>query len=317
MPILILAGWLIYLVQPWFDDFLSVWRESLSRMTLLAVAIGLQLVVFTGILSQFMQEQMEMNTPRVMMYFVGFLALYMVSLYILLKFIQLNKRDIVLSTQESVSDSILEMINSIRGQRHDFVNHLQVLHGLYRQQRYDDLGDYLQQLMHEAGNYNEILKTDNPIISALVNAKLEQANQRGIKLEVDFRGSLAGLIEDSMELSRILGNLIDNAIDAVEQDSVEKLVRIAVRDEGPFTGILVSNPFKNEIPDCNVLFKTGYSTKGSHHSGLGLAISRKLARQIHGKLLCAVNDGWITFRLVLLRKVQPSEENQMDESIRS
>lgn len=305
VPFAISLGWFGGRAKNKFSDLLILLRQQLSQMVLVAAAIGIQIVVFTGLLGQGVLYGSVSYQPTGIYYFLLF-AIYLVSLIILVKFIQLIRRDITLSAQESVSESLLEMIVSMRGQRHDFTNHLQVISGLNQQHRYSELQDYVQQLVDEAAYYNEILKTENPIISALVNAKLGQARDKDIELKIDFQSDLSGLSRHSMDISRILGNLLDNAMEAVEHEEVVKEVRLQVHRDGPFVVIAVANPVRSGAEAPEKWVEAGFSTKGQSHSGIGLAISRQLARKINARLSGQVDEkGWAVFRLVL-----PTEPSQ-------
>lgn len=311
LPAVVLLGWLIGRARGVVRDLLLSIRYQFSRIMLLAMAVGIQVVIFTGLLGQNLQQvPPSSDVVSVTIYYMLIGFLYLLSLIILVIFLHLIRRDITLSAQESVSDSLLEMIVSMRGQRHDFTNHLQVISGLNKQKRYSDLQDYVQQLVDDTVYYNEILKTENPILSALINAKLGQAREKGIELKVDFQSDLSGLSRHSMDISRILGNLVDNAMEAVEDEKGHKEVRLLVHREGPFVVISVANLVHSEVESPEKWLQDGFSTKGQTHSGIGLAISRQLARKINARLSVQVDEnGWAVFRLVL--PIEPSQaENE-------
>lgn len=309
MPLVVLAGWMVHYYRNIFENILLMLRYQFSSIFYLTAAIGLQIVVFTSLLGQHLQL-LNGTDINFHIHYLLFFALYLLSLVILVRFIYLVRRDIDQDTQQNISDSMLEMIISVRGQRHDFSNQLQIIDGLNQQQRYRDLHNYVRQLMNDTTCYSEILKTDNPIISALINAKLGQAKQKGVKLDIDLQTDLTGLSKYSMDVSRILGNLIDNALEAVETGD-NKQVCLKICREGPLVVISVRNPVPGDMRAKEKWMSPGFSTKGSGHSGIGLAISRLLARKIDANLSWQIEaEGWVVFRLVLPAGGRPQGKNE-------
>ncbi|HWP96858.1 MAG TPA: GHKL domain-containing protein [Syntrophomonadaceae bacterium] len=281
-------------------NFLHSGKEITARLWPIFLAVFIQLVIFVALVTEFLNEeagyQAHLNRGLILLITA---VLFLLSLLIILLFLRHNRRGIEMATQEALSDNIFEMVNSISGQRHDFLNHLQVMRILHQQNKQEALGDYLEEILQESSRYNEILKIDNPILSALINAKITQAELRGIEMEVDVHSSLSGLAPTSMDIARILGNLIDNALDEVEKAAVSGKVRLEIREEGPLLIVLVRNPYAGDPEDLEKALKKGLSTKGSGHSGLGIYICRRLARKIHSSFDYTLEPGRITFTLTI------------------
>lgn len=282
-------------------SFLYTLKESTMRMWPVLLAIFIQMVVFTGLAGDYFNQVKLGSQSSLGPALTGWLnfSLFFLSILIILLFIHYSRREMAFAAQEALSDNITEMINTIRGQRHDFLNHLQVINILYQQNKHEALGEYLNEMLHESSRYNEILKIDNPILSALINAKITQAELRGIKLETDIGSGFPGLPIASMDIARILGNLIDNALDAVESAAVDKIVNLQVYEEGPFIISRVSNPWDGNREELEKTIKKGLSTKGAGHSGLGVYICQVLARKMHGRCDYTLEPGRITFTLTI------------------
>jgi two-component system, LytTR family, sensor histidine kinase AgrC len=211
-------------------------------------------------------------------------SLYGLSIFIFIKFIQESRKRAVVSTQETIADNIQEMINSIKGQRHDFLNHLHVINMLCSRDNLEPVKEYVQEIVQESVKYNELLKFDNIVLSALINAKIAQANDRGINMKLDIQSAFSGVSHLSIDLSRILGNLLDNAMDYIANTGGEKTIGLKIYEKGPFVCVSVSNPWMGDQKEINEIINRGISTKGYGHQGLGIKICRQLARKIHGKL---------------------------------
>lgn len=263
------------------------------------IAAFIQLMVFTALLTTILKTVHE-NNIEVATGLISVVVLISISLYLLIKYYQQHNLDVAIYSQQAISENVMELVNSVKGQRHDYLNNLQVVCGLASQNKTAELNEYLRELLQEVGFYNEILKIDNPIVSALINAKISQANLKGVKIEVDIQSSLTGFEIAAMNIARILANLIDNAVDAVLADEVVKKVRVIISEEDQLLLCTVSNPVTRSI-DRKQVFSPGATSKDGH-SGLGLYNCRKLAQQLHGKLELTQEEGQVSFMLTVPRK---------------
>lgn len=264
------------------------------------IAAFIQLIVFTALLTTILTRIAENNIEVVVVLISGVL-LMLISLYFLIKYVQQRNVDVAISSQQAISENVMELVNSVKGQRHDYLNHLQVVCGLARQDKIAELNEYLRELLQETSYYNEILKIENPIISALINSKISQANLKGINLKVDIKSTFNGFEVAAMNIARILANLIDNAIDAVLTDGLEKKVSVTIDEDGQLLICTVSNPIGSSI-DPNQIFIPGVTSK-SEHSGLGLYNCLKIAHSLHGVLDLTQEQGLVRFMLKIPRKI--------------
>ena len=88
----------------------------------------------------------------------------------------------------------LERLNSdLRAQRHDYLNHLQVVYGLMELEEYDELKTYLAPIYKGMMKTGKALKTRNPAVNALLRAKMEEAESKGIDFYVEVSSDLSSL----------------------------------------------------------------------------------------------------------------------------
>jgi len=125
----------------------------------------------------------------------------------------------------------------MRGIRHDYRNHLQVMNTLMNDRRTDELDAYIKQLNNELNQVDTIIQTGNTMIDAIVNTKLTSAKNRGIEL---FATAIAPkkLSLEHVDLAIILGNLLNNAIEATSKESS--------RQEDRFIRLYIA-PMKNTL----------------------------------------------------------------------
>ena len=209
-------------------------------------------------------------------------------------------------------ESVNNLTDALRSQQHEFANRIHTVNGLLELERYSEAKEYLGEIAHLPANLAEDLgfKLGNSLITALLIAKVSISKERAVKLSIHTETSLEDLRIDPNALVTVVGNLIDNAIDAASGSpsaSVEVTFRqispsakqIIVQDSGP--GLPESDP--------DIVFQDGYSTKsvhGSTHRGLGLAIVQRLVRQAGGTITAKNNNGAI-FK-VELQTLNPDHE---------
>lgn len=198
------------------------------------------------------------------------------------------KDDAVRMTQQVYIDDINKLYTSIRGQRHDFLNHVQVIHTMVSLSKMEDLKKYTQELVGEISEINELTRIGHPAVAALMQSKLVFAAEHKIKFHhkfVHIKDISLGL--KSIDIVKISGNLIDNAFDEVMKlPALERWVELHMRMEEKTLHISVRNPGKViSSEEIARIFTPGYSTKAnSSHSGLGLAIVKERVEHYKGQL---------------------------------
>ena len=303
--LMVMCAWLIRRSYLPGLEFVYELKEKSWEHPSLIVALVIQGLIFTGLVAQIFLNDGSASLPANAVIFVGLFLLCGLSIYILLKYMQISRKEICY-TQDTAAENIVEMLNTVRGQRHDFLNHLQVIHGLSRLHDYEALEEYLGDLVDDASRYGELLQIDNPIIASLVNAKMAQASSMGIKIEPTIRASLAPLAYNALDVGRILGNLVDNALEAV-QETDAKWLGLDISEQGGWMHCAVTNPSCCTPEQLQDIFAPGVSSKPDH-SGLGLFIARKLAHKLQGRIevACAANRD-LTFTLII---PVPAAKNQ-------
>ena len=173
-----------------------------------------------------------------------------------------------------------ELNRALRAQRHDFLNHLQVVSSLIEMQEYGEAGDYIDRVSGDIRQVGRFMRTDHPAINALLRAKLSDCEKAGILTEVTASGSWQSLPLPAWEFCRVLSNLIDNAIDAMRQTANGQL-HITLRQDrrGCFFSVSNNGPCipKEFLPR---IFEAGISSHGEGR-GMGLFIVRSIV-ELHG-----------------------------------
>ena len=191
----------------------------------------------------------------------------------------------------------LENLNStLRGQRHDFMNHLQVVHSLIEMEEYKSAGEYIEKVYGDIQRVSKIMKTSVAAVNALLQAKLMACEKQGISMELEVRTQLKDLSIQSWEFCRVLGNLIDNAMFALNDVTGDKSIRIELfEDLRNYYFKVMDNgkPIPEELVDR--IFEPGFTTKGEKGEGMGLAICKEIMDNAGGSIGVSASEGWTVF----------------------
>ncbi|MBV7273592.1 sensor histidine kinase [Clostridium thailandense] len=195
----------------------------------------------------------------------------------------------------------LENLNkTLRAQRHDFMNHLQVVYSLMEMEEYLEATEYIEKVFKDIQKVNKILKTANPAVNALLQAKTLYAEKRGIRTEIAITTSFKDLKVPSWEFCRVLGNIIDNAIYALQESKENRIIQIELFEDLKAYGFRIKNNgpvISQEI--ISKIFKAGVTTKGEKGEGMGLAIVKDILMEYGGDIkvvsdkTVTIFEGWI------------------------
>lgn len=206
----------------------------------------------------------------------------------------------------------LEELNvTLRGQRHDFMNHLQVVYSLMELGEYGEAMKYIERTYDDILSVSRVMKTASPAINALLMAKTSDARASGIELELNISSPYAGLPLESWEMCRVLGNLLDNAIDALEGVH-DGRISVELTENLHEYGFRVFNNGPAIRPEHrDLIFQTGFTTK-STGTGMGLHIVRTILRD-HGGDVRLETGGEGTAFIGTLPKRLPDEHEMRGE----
>ena len=212
--------------------------------------------------------------------FILLISFFALSVYSVTRMIKLatTKRD--LETAEEYNKSLEILYDKVKGFKHDFGNIVSTLDGYIQNNDMNGLKDYFEGVKKDCKITNNLSILNpriinNPGIYSLLNNKYFKATNNGISFEIDFFLDLNQLKINIYEFSRILGILIDNAIEEAEKCE-EKIVKISFRREARNNRaiILIENTYSNKDVDIDLIFRKGVSGK-KDHSGIGLWEVRK------------------------------------------
>lgn len=161
---------------------------------------------------------------------LGLLVLVCVSLLI---YIFYQRREVLFYKREQAeldeyAAEVETIYRQLRGIRHDYRNHLQAMDAFVETDQLSELREYIRQLTNELNQVDTIIRTGNTMIDALVNTKLTKAQEQGIEL---FATAIAPakLPIENADLAIIIGNLLNNAVEATKQQIKDASQRPFIR----------------------------------------------------------------------------------------
>lgn len=219
---------------------------------------------------------------------INILQIILVSILILnyiRKMIKEEKIELELATAETHNKTLIEIVDSVRTLKHDYGNIVQALNGYVITKQYEQLDEYINSLLKEFDNVNNVSSIDpkiinEPAIYGVVGAKYFFATENEITFELDITSNIKEINFPKPELSRIFGILLDNAIEAT-QKAKEKYIKLEISfDEKKYANIIkIINTYDTSINiDLNNIYEKGISSK-KVKSGIGLWEVKKLIKR--------------------------------------
>lgn len=188
------------------------------------------------------------------------------------------------------------MYRQIRGWRHDYRNHIQMMKVLAANGDMDALKAYLDELDTDLNTVDTVVKTGNPMADAILNSKISLARSRNIPTQVDAHIPVK-LKMSELDLCCIIGNLFDNAMEASMALPEEKrLIRVYMDMKGTQLYISFTNfTAAKKLSKVGKGFKT---SKGEGH-GFGLVRMDDIVSRYDGYLSRNSEDGAFTTEILI------------------
>ena len=231
------------------------------------IAIFIQSYIFSIYKDQFPNQLKIIALISQVLYF----SISMYSLYRTNKLEQTSKD---LETEKLYNKTLTLLHDNIRCFKHDFNNIVQAIGGYLALNDMKGLKEYYSQLLDDCKQTNNLNllnpeTINNPSIYSLLTNKYYLAQQNGIKMTFNIYTDLSTINFNIYEFTRILGILLDNAIEAAKETE-DKLLEIEFRTDKKKQIFIIENSFiNNDNISTTKIFEKGYSTK-ENNSGLGL-----------------------------------------------
>lgn len=222
-------------------------------------------------------EQMALNLLLYFLYFGMLIFIYKTMKESITRKLEIESRENEFKNLKEYTENIESLYSEMRKFRHDYTNILASLTGYIDNNNIDGLREYfekdilgLNEAFEKRNDNIGILKNVKIIeMKGLIASKLIKAQKLNIKTRVEVLEPINKININIISMCRILGILLDNAIDAA-QESVEKQIAIALINSGDYVVLIVSNSVSENVAPIHKIFKKGFSTKGENR-GIGLS----------------------------------------------
>ncbi|ALM57517.1 histidine kinase [Staphylococcus equorum] len=193
---------------------------------------------------------------------------------------------------------IEEINHEMRKFRHDYVNILSTMSDFIRENDMEGLDQYFHEeilpmqdsMQMNAIKINGIENLKVREIKGLLTTKILQAQEKNIRISIEVPETIEKIEMPIINLSRVIGILLDNAIEASEKIVDDPLIRIAfIKNEDDSVMFIVMNKCDTDMPRVHTLFQENFSTKGKNR-GLGLSTLKELTDTTSNVLLDTTID---------------------------
>ncbi|GAA3483227.1 sensor histidine kinase [Streptomyces yanii] len=180
----------------------------------------------------------------------------------------------------------------LRAQAHEFTNQLHTISGLIQIGKHDEVVQYVRALSRHRHSLDTTLtrRVRDMAVSALLMAKSSLAAERKVVLRVSEHTALDRLApEDSVDVATVIGNLVDNAVDAATagDDGHDAWVEVELRQDASSVEIVVRDSGPGVAPElAQEVFLHGFTTKAAQEGdrGIGLALTRLVCERRGGEV---------------------------------
>lgn len=212
------------------------------------------------------------------------LAYFSISIYTIFTVSKLETTSTSLEEAQLYNKTLQILHDNIRAFKHDFWNIVQGIGGYVGRNDIEGLKSYYAKLVEDCQQVNNLTAlspsvVNNPAIYNILANKYHMADELGIKISLEVFMDLNNLNINSYELTRILGILMNNAIEA-SKECEEKVINVVFRKDKRkhMQLIIVENTYKDKNVDTEKIYEKGYSTKPGN-TGIGLWEVRQIMKK--------------------------------------
>ena len=205
--------------------------------------------------------------------------------------IQTDAKQKALQDLQDYTSNLEVMYNGLRSFKHDYVNILLSIFGYIENGDVDELKNYFDNKIFptknliDQGDYklNQLGNIHVLEIKSLLCAKMIYAHESGIDVTIDIPDRVESFLIDTVDLARILGIFLDNAIEAALETELPQMGLNIIQNEAGVS-IIISNRFRDDGTSLHMLKQKGFSTK-TGHQGIGLSNAHKIISSYDNVLL--------------------------------
>jgi len=206
-----------------------------------------------------------------------------------------------LMIQQEQYISIISSYEKVKRLRHDMINHLISLNGYLNNEQYQEARNYVDNLSKNLSDSTRNIISGNIVVDAIINSKKKLMSTKDILFEVDIAVSNQMRIED-IDLCILLGNALDNAIEACERMkdvNIKRIINLKLRYKSGNLLLNLENTYDvNSVKMISGIFVSTKRIDKSTDCGMGIDNMKRIVGKYNGNFKIEVNEDF--FRLCLL-----------------
>lgn len=279
------ANYIVYLLIKHFKisfSKLEIKDKKIRILLVLTCIFGIILIASQLYTLTFFSTNLPL--PITLLSTIGLLTYFTVSIYTIFTVSKLEVANTNLEQAEQHNKTLELLQDNTRAFRHDFTNILIGMTGYIDKNDMEGLKKYHNQLLDDIKHVNNLTTlspkvVNNPGIYNVLAAKYHKADELGIKINLEVFLDLNDLHMKIYEFTRILGILMDNAIEA-SKECEEKIINVSIRKDSRrhMQLLIIENTYKDKNIDTEKIYEKGYSTKEGN-TGIGLWEIRQILKK--------------------------------------
>ena len=291
------------------QSYLSINKTYLIIITIVLVSSFIILLIYS--------QTPRINNASLKIYgliFIGIIIFFITLIIIISRYtlreLRYRRNMEEIETYYEYTLQIESINNEMRKFRHDYVNILTTMSEYIRENDMDGLKTYFNDNIvpmkdNLQMNSIKINGTDNlkvRAIKGLITTKILQAQEKNIPISIEVPELIDHIEMNTVDLSRIIGIIIDNAIEASEELE-DALIRIAFINVETSVMFIVMNKCKEDMPKIHELFQDSFSTKGDNR-GLGLTTLKEITDTTENVLLdTTIENGYFVQKVEIINNM--------------
>ena len=267
---------LIYKIAMHFNfniDAIGNINKKNKKTILINVSFGLIVIFIQMYLVGYYNDKLPSFIVLINIFIL--IAYCIINLYSIIKSMKLEKTSEDLEQEKLYNKTLQILHDNVRTFKHDFSNIVASIGGYIETEDLIGLKKYYKQLLQDCHLMNNLSSLspnmiNNPAVYAILANKYYAADNAGIKINLECFIDFNNLHMGIYEFSKILGILMDNAIEA-SSECPKKLIDVVIREDYNQSRqlLIIKNTYLNKKVDINKIYEKGFSTK-ANNTGLGL-----------------------------------------------
>ena len=201
----------------------------------------------------------------------------------------------------SFNPLINDLMGKLKANEHEYKNHLNTIWSIAQVTDKGDikekLQEYISNIVDDTEEFSMLLNVENTIIKAVLYNKGQRAEKLGVNYIYNVKSNFKDILLDNSELTVILSNLLNNAIEATSMIKKKEL-EVFIEEDNKYYIINVKNRTEGlKSEDLSNIFKMGYSTKGEGR-GYGLYNVKSIVDKYRGKIQISLEDDIISIKIL-------------------